>query len=400
MEKISNSKIIFCKKCVESNQRYIGSIPFADTKTSIKQRTSFEDEICGACKYFEQKKTINWKSRENELIKILDKHRKSNGDYDVLIPGSGGKDSIFLSHVLKYKYKMNPLTVTWSPHIYTDIGLHNLRAWQEMGFDNELHTPNPKVHKKLTQLAFKNLLHPFQPFVIGQHNLAPKLAIEKKIKLIVYGDASFERGVGGNVYSISGIKNNALFTADISDLYFGGVHISELKKFGISAHDIKPYLPLNKDEIEIKDLTVLNLPYYNNYNPQDNFYFASENSDFKVNPYRSEGTYTKYSSLDDKLDNLHYYTWFIKTGRGRATEDAALEVRNNIITREEAVALVKKYDGEFPIKYFKDILNYLEIDEKEFNQITDRFRPEHIWKKEKDKWILRSAVWMKESEKK
>ena len=90
------------------------------------------------------------------------------------------------------------------------------------------------------------------------------------------------------------------------------------------------------------------MPYYLKYNPQDNFYFASENSNFRVNPYRSEGTYTKYVSLDDKLDNLHFYTWFIKTGRGRATEDAALEVRNGIITRDEAIALVKKYDGEFP----------------------------------------------------
>ena len=105
------------------------------------------------------------------------------------------------------------------------------------------------------------------------------------------------------------------------------------------------------------------MPYYLNYNPQSNFYFASENSDFKVNPYRSEGTYTKYSSLDDKLDNLHFYTWFIKTGRGRATEDAALEVRNGIITRSEAVALVKKYDGEFPKRYFKEILDYLDMNE-------------------------------------
>ena len=75
MEKVSNSQIIFCKRCVESNQRYIGSVPFADTKTSIKQRTSFEDEICGACKYSEYKKTIDWKARENELIKILDKYK-------------------------------------------------------------------------------------------------------------------------------------------------------------------------------------------------------------------------------------------------------------------------------------------------------------------------------------
>ena len=77
-----------------------------------------------------------------------------------------------------------------------------------------------------------------------------------------------------------------------------------------------------------------------------------------------------------------------------------IEIRNRIITREEGVALVKKFDGEKPKKYFKDILNYLEIDEKEFNQIIDKFRPKHIWKKEKDNWVLRSAVWMKDSGKK
>ena len=140
------------------------------------------------------------------------------------------------------------------------------------------------------------------------------------------------------------------------------------------------------------------MPYYLNYNPQSNFYFASENSDFKVNPYRSEGTYTKYSSLDDKLDNLHFYTWFIKTGRGRATEDAALEVRNGIITRSEAVALVKKYDGEFPKRYFKEILNYLDMTETDFYKIIDSFRPKHIWKKNQNVWELKQAVWMVDKE--
>ena len=102
----------------------------------------------------------------------------------------------------------------------------------------------------------------------------------------------------------------------------------------------------------------------------------------------------KYSSLDDKLDNLHFYTWFIKTGRGRATEDAALEVRNEIITRDEAVALVKKYDGEFPKKYFKEILEYLDMSEKQFIEVIDSFRPDFLWKKEKKTWELKQAVWM------
>ncbi len=394
LSKDPTSKIIFCNKCVESNQRFMGSIQHLETKDNIKQRTSLNEGVCGACKYFEEKQKINWEEREKELIEILDKYRKNDGSYDVLLPGSGGKDSIYLSHVLKYKYKMNPLTVTWAPHIYTDIGWHNFQAWQKMGLDNELHTPNPLVHRKLTKLAFVNILHPFQPFVLGQFNLAPKLALEKKINLIIYGDAYFEKGVGGNLYNISGHVNKALFHSNTEDLYFGGVHINDLERYNITKNDIHPYLPLKNKEQEIQKLTVLNLPFYINYNPQSNFYFASENSDFKVNPYRSEGTYTKYSSLDDKLDNLHFYTWFIKTGRGRATEDAALEVRNGIITRQEAVALVKKYDGEFPKKYFKEILEYLNMNQQEFEKVINSFRPKHIWKKNTNKWELKQAVWM------
>ena len=141
-------------------------------------------------------------------------------------------------------------------------------------------------------------------------------------------------------------------------------------------------------------IQVLQLPYFINYNPQTNFYYAMEESNFEVNPHgRSEGTYTKYASLDDKIDGLHHYTWFIKTGRGRATEDSTIEIRNKIITREEGIALVKKYDGEFPKLFIKEILEYLNLDENEFNEIIDKFRPQHLWERKNNKWNLKHAVW-------
>ena len=89
--------------------------------------------------------------------------------------GSGGKDSAYTAHILKYKYNMNPLTVTWAPHLYTDIGWKNFTNWMHVGgLDNILFTPNGKLHRLLTQLSFKNLLHPFQPFIIGQRIIGPK----------------------------------------------------------------------------------------------------------------------------------------------------------------------------------------------------------------------------------
>ena len=390
-------EVNFCKNCVESNQRMMGSSQLNIKKNENKEGVAFDDEgICLSCRYFEKKETVDWNEREKELIDTLNRYRKKDGSYDVLLPGSGGKDSQFLSYILKYKYKMNPLTITWAPNMYTDIGQTNFNTWISNGFDNILYTPNTKVHKKLTQLAFKNLLHPFQPFVIGQYHLAPKIALQYGIKLIVIGDSYQERGIGGNIHKEKKASPQLYSVEEkkIEDMYFGGVHISELEKYGVSRKDLNQYMPITKEKVEESGLERINLPYFINYNPQNNYYFCVEKMGFKPNPDgRSEGTYTKYSSLDDKIDCLHYYTWFIKTGRGRATEDAAIEIRNKIITREEGVALVKKFDGEKPKKYFKDILNYLSINEEEFEETIDRFRSPHLWEKVKGKWSLKHTVW-------
>ena len=107
-----------------------------DTET-----TAFGDDgICDACKYAEYKKTIDWAERERQLREVCDRYRRDDGRYDVIVPGSGGKDSIFVSHLLKTKYNMNPLIVTWAPHAYTDIGWRNVQAWQQIGFDHSLFT--------------------------------------------------------------------------------------------------------------------------------------------------------------------------------------------------------------------------------------------------------------------
>ena len=62
------------------------------------------------------------------------------------------------------------------------------------------------------------------------------------------------------------------------------------------------------------------------------------------------------------------------------------------INREEGVALVNKYDGEFPSKYFKEFLKYLDLEEDEFFDIADRFRSPHLWEKIHNKWILKHKV--------
>ena len=133
-------KVIFCSKCVLSNQRPASIPEFLHKPTregakylNLKKNTEGK-YICDACTSSEIKEKTNWNKREKELLKLLDKHRSKTGEYDCVVPGSGGKDSAFVAHMLKYKYNMNPLTITWSPHIYTDIGFQN--------FQNHIHVGN------------------------------------------------------------------------------------------------------------------------------------------------------------------------------------------------------------------------------------------------------------------
>ena len=186
--------VVFCSKCTISNQRPSSRIEFKNKDSKLITGIKFIDTVCSACAYNEKKKEIDWNFREKKLLKILDKYRKSSG-YDCIVPGSGGKDSSYTAHILKYKYGMNPLTVTWSPHLYTDIGKKNFENWITIGgFDNILFTPNGKLHRLLTRLAFINLLHPFQPFIIGQKIIGPLIALKFNIPLVIYGENQAEYG--------------------------------------------------------------------------------------------------------------------------------------------------------------------------------------------------------------
>jgi N-acetyl sugar amidotransferase len=391
-------QVRFCRRCVISNQRPSSTVEFKNTKETKKETIAFDEEgICAACRYAEIKEhKINWDRREQELITLCDKYRSKTGAYDCIVPGSGGKDSAFTAHILKYKYGMNPLTVTWAPHIYTDIGFRNFQKWIHSGLDNVLFTPNGKLHRLLTKLAFENLVHPFQPFIVGQRHIAPKFSALYGIPLIFYGENQAEYGnnIAENFKPTMDPKFYEL-EGDPSKVVLGGVSADALlEKHGVPLNELQPYLPADRERLRAIGTTVHYLGYYLKWDPQECYYYAAEHTGFVVNDERTEGSYSKYSSIDDRIDPLHYYTTYIKFGIGRATYDAAQEIRNHKITREEGVALVKRYDQEFIHKYFREILDYMDIPEERFWEIINAARSPHLWKFENGEWTLRAAVWM------
>ncbi|MGO0790236.1 N-acetyl sugar amidotransferase [Herbaspirillum seropedicae] len=371
----------FCKKCTVSNQR---------------PRITFDEHgVCSACNYAEYKRTkIDWAQREKELVELCDKHRKNNGEYDVIVPCSGGKDGSFVAHQLKYKYGMNPLAVTWAPLKATAIGRQNLDAFIASGFNHVLGTPNPHVTRKLTHLSFKHLGDPFQPFIYGQTNFPLHMAVKHNVQLIMYGE-------NGEVEYGGDMKNAFRATRDIQDHdkhYFSGLPPEFWAEHGVSLADLYPFMAPRFEEITKNKTEIHFLGYYKFWDPQENYYYCREHTGFTPNTERSEGTYSKYASLDDQIDGFHYYLSYIKFGIGRTTSDAAHEIRDGKITREEGVALVKRYDHEFPRKYYKEFLEFCSITDAEVHEVIDSWRSDHLWHQEGGEWKLRHAVWHEESQ--
>ncbi len=371
------SEVKFCVNCTISNQR---------------PRISFDEKgVCSACNFAEFKENkINWSDREKELMTLLDKFRKDDGSYDVLVPCSGGKDAAYIAHELKHKYAMNPLTCTWAPNVYTDIGFQNLQNMINVGdLANILGKPAGNTHRKLTKLSFEILGDPFQPFIYGQTNFPLQIAVQHNIPLVMYGENG-EVEYGGDMKNA--FKPTRDYKSDHKKHYFSGIAPEDLTSYGISEKDIKPYMAPSNEELDKLGVEIHFYGYYKRWTPQENYYYCVDNTGFSANPVRSEGTYSKYASLDDKIDGFHYYLAYIKFGLGRCTSDSAQEIRTKHLTREEGAHLVRKYDGEFPKKHFKRFLEYCDITEEYFNEVVDSWRSNHLWSKVDGEWKLNHTV--------
>ncbi len=370
-------EVRYCKKCTISNQR---------------PRIKFDENgICFPCKYNEYKRhEVDWNRRDQELTDLCNKNRSKNGDFDVVVPCSGGKDGSYVAHQLKAIYGMNPLCVTWSPLIPTEIGRKNLNAFIQSGFNHLLGSPNPDVSRRLANICLKEMGDPFQPFIYGQYNFPLKVALQNNIKLIFYGE-------NGEVEYGGDMKNAYRATRDLSDVdkhYFSGLPPSFWREQGFSESDLFPYLSPSFKSLEQAGIEVHFMGYYKFWDPQENFYYAMKNTGFSPAPERSEGTYSRYASLDDKLDAFHYYLMFIKFGIGRATSDSAHEIRDQKITREEGMILVKQYDSEFPLRNIDSLLEYCSITKEELTEIIDAWRPDHLWRKSSESsWELIHPIW-------
>ena len=353
-----------------------------------------KDGVCNACNYSKIKKKINWKSRFKEFKKIVkqikDYSYKYKLEYDCVVPWSGGKDSSSIALKLKNEYELKPLLVTFSPLIVNHIGSFNRELVLKKGFDTVFFQPNIYISKKLAKRFFLERGNPKVAWDAGINSIPLKIAIKFKIPFIFYAEHG-ESEYGGLVLDKNSTKirnSREVIEHQIGD--YPENWISD----DISIADLNPYIYPNEKELKKNKIIPYYFSYFHQWSMFENYnYIKKEIPDFKENEYgRTEGTFTNFDSLDDKIDDLYYYMQFIKFGFGRATRDASRLIQNSHIDRKKAISYVKKFDGEFPKRNFKDVLKFLDISELTFYETVDKHRNLEIWKTKGNSWELKHTI--------
>lgn len=342
--------------------------------TSRRPRIHFDtkDGVCNACWYAEHKRSsIDWAARAAELDELLGGTLAGPLAYNVIVPASGGKDSAFVALTLRDR-GMRPLLARWAPHMITPIGERNWQSLLHAGFDGVTAQPNGLVHRRLSRLALEFYGDPFLPFIYGQLCWPMHVAVQNNVRLVFYGENG-ESEYGGDP---SAENKPCWAEADWDRVYLKHGSFNDLLRLavdlGVAEEAACAYyrMPAAGWRPEFHWLG-----YYLPWHPQENYYTAARRAGFEPNEERSHATYSRYASIDDKLDFLHYRLGFCKHGIGRATSDAAHEIRDGELSRDEALALVQHYDDESPATcaHWPEALDYLGLDEDHYWAIEERF---------------------------
>ena len=370
--------MFFCKTCIMPRSR---------------PRVVFnKDNICNACVNAENKKLINWHDRKIEFEEIVRniKNNKNSSDinknYDCVVPWSGGKDSSYIAHRLKFEFKLNPLLVTFSPLIINEIGAHNREQLILQGFDSFYLRPNQKIARKLSTRFFLERGNPKVAWDAGVTAAPVKIALYLKIPYVFYAEHG-ESEYGGIV-----LNENSKKIRDENEVLENlvGDQPSNWADQDISERELSFYTYPTKDDFKKFSVNSYYFSYFFKWSMLRNYeYMIKVLPKFQVDKNnRTEGTFTNFDSLDDKIDTLYYYMQYIKFGFGRATRDSCRMIQNDQMTRDEAIELSKLYDSEVPKENFDEVLEYLNITRLDFDEIVNKHRNQEIWKRRNNSWEL------------
>ena len=337
---------------------------------STRPRVSFdEDGHCNACRWKKQKEEIDWSARRTELEKLLDKHRRTDGTPDCVVPASGGKDGSYVYHQLKAEFGMNPLVVTIQPALPLEIGRKNLDNFLDRGANHLLVSPSATAMRRLNKTGFVEMGFPYYGWLISILVTVINVAHRFDCGLVFYGEDG-EVEYGGSTET----ERGPIFGIDyLKRVYLEAGHEKVLQASGLSDADLHFFRFLPEIEKGDVSLDLTHWSYFENWDPYRNYLVAKELYGLQEAESTNAGTFTNFAQNDQALYALHTYMMYLKFGFGRANQDASIEIRRGAMTRSQAVQLVRLYDGHYPSEFEDLYLDYYQMSKEEFTEVLAKW---------------------------
>ncbi len=372
--------------------RYCRDCVYPETKPDL----SLDDKgICDACRYVDVKDSTDWYERRNELKKIFDSYRSKDGsNYDCVIPVSGGKDSTYQTYIVKKEFGLNPLCVSYHLPEFTDLGRRNLENLKRLGVDCLEFTPNPEMCQKMQKIALTEFGDAQWPEHFGIFTVPVQVAVRYNIPLIVWGENP-QSDYGGPLKDMEnqyldrkwceeygtrvGGQTNPYFSPEV------------MLQYGVERKFLNPYIYPSDDEIKRVGVTGIFLGYFIRWNIKEQLEKVRELG-FSVHDGPTEGTFTNYENLDNKIQGIHDYFKWLKFGYGRASDSASTQIRLKQIDRDEGMRLVKEHEGKLPEKFLNEFLKQWQMNRNEFYAICDKFTNKKLFKTDENGNLLRDDL--------
>jgi N-acetyl sugar amidotransferase len=336
----------------------------------------------------EEKKLLDWKTREGELVTLLENHRSHEGKFDCLVPVSGGKDGSYVAYNLKHKYGMNPLCVTITPALPLPLGEENLRSFVESGFNHISINPDYEAMRVLNKLGFIEMGFPYYGW-LASITIAPiKIALAHRISLIFYGEDG-EVEYGGSTETS---KQPIYDTEYQKRIYLEGGYEKVIKNSGLSNSQRYFFEYPSEEEVVNSEIKLTHWSYFENWDPYRNYLVAKEHCGLREADVANSGTFTNFSQNDQALYALHTYLMYLKFGFGRANQDASIEIRRGAMNRNQAINLVNLYDGHYPEEFLEVYLRYYQMERNEFDLVIDKYANRDLFEKLNGRWTPRFRI--------
>jgi len=360
-----------------------------------------ENGVCSGCRVAEQKKYINWDERW-QMLKALCHEYRSSSNYDIVIPVSGGKDSYYQTHVAVKDLGLKPLLVTYHGNNYLPEGEYNLHRMREV-FDCDHIIVQPSVNTlvKMNRIGLKLQGDMNWHAHCGIFTVPIQVAVCYKVPLIMWGEHGF-LDLGGMYSMHDFVEFTAKFRLehalrgydwyDFTDEGLERLGYPELRE-GLTAKDLLWAQYPTDEEISAVGVRGIYLGNYVNWDANKHVKLVMELYGWRPAEQPFERTYRNFSNLDDMHENgIHDYLKFVKFGYGRATDHACKDIRRGIMTREQGIEMVRKYDHVKPRRDLERWLKYVGMTEEEFDYICDTFRNRRVWRVEHGQWV-KNNIW-------